>query len=110
MQHFNKLAPLALAIATGLSANVYAGERVVIHVDNAEKASLIQQVKQDGGVVRVDADGFIAVEYKNKKLTDVSAQMAVKNPRLKVEADPIRKPLALFNDDVGNPSTKQITP
>jgi len=110
MQKINKIAPLAFAIAAGLSASAYAGERVVIHVDNTEKAALIQQVKQDGGVVRVDADGFIAVEYKTKKMTDVSSQMAVKNPRWKVEADPIRKPLALFNDDVGNPSLKQITP
>ncbi|WP_026376708.1 S8 family serine peptidase [Aestuariibacter salexigens] len=106
-----KLKPLfaATLVALGASASVSAADRYIIQVDNPGKGVVKALAKQSGATIEVDADGFIAATFAGKSLDDVKGLM--NNPHVKlVEVDHVRKPLALFNDDAGNPMTQQVTP
>ena len=86
-----------------------AADRVIIQVDNANKGIVTALTKQLGGEVKVDADGFIAAQFNGKSVDEIKG--ILKNPHIKlIEEDLVRKPMALFNDDAGDPMQQQITP
>ncbi|KKO48922.1 alkaline serine protease [Arsukibacterium sp. MJ3] len=108
---FNKLSTIATAtlLAMGFTAAVAASDRVVIQVDNSKKGVVKALTKQLGGDVKVDADGFIAAQFSGKSLSEIKGLL--NNPHITlVEEDQLRKPLAVYNDDLGNPMTEQLTP
>ncbi|MCC2617452.1 S8 family serine peptidase [Aestuariibacter halophilus] len=106
----NKITPLAAATLLALgAASVQAAERYVIQVDNPGKGIVKALTKQYGGQVKIDAEGFIAAEFPGKSLDDVKGLL--NNPHVKlVEADQVRRPLAMYNDDAGDPMQQQVTP
>ncbi|GAA0853185.1 S8 family serine peptidase [Aliiglaciecola litoralis] len=106
----NKLKPLVSAtlLALGLST-AHAADRFIVQVDNPGKGIVKNLARQAGGTVKVEGNGFIAFEISGKSLSDIKGIM--NNPHVKlVEEDQIRRPMALFNDDLGDPMTQQITP
>lgn len=108
---YNKLSTIATAtlLAMGFTAAATASDRVIIQVDNSKKGVVKALAKQLGGDVKVDADGFIAAQFSGKTLSEIKGLL--NNPHITlVEEDVIRKPLAVYNDDLGNPMTEQLTP
>lgn len=108
---FNKLSTISTAtlLAMGFTATAAASDRVVIQVDNSKKGVVKALTKQLGGDVKVDADGFIAAQFSGKSLSEIKGLL--NNPHITlVEEDQLRKPLAVYNDDLGNPMTEQLTP
>lgn len=105
-----KLTPIALTTMLAISsAQAIASERYVIQVNNESKGIVKALAKKIGGTVKVEGDGFIAVQLAGKDLTEVKGLL--NNPHVKlVEIDQIRTPMAIFNDDLGNPMFQQITP
>ncbi|MGS2719476.1 S8 family serine peptidase [Paraglaciecola aestuariivivens] len=99
---------MATMLALGASAS-HASDRYVIQVDNKGKGIVKALTKQLGGSIKVEGDGFIAAELNGYSLEDVKGVM--NNPHVKlVEVDQVRKQLATFSDDAGNPMVQQITP
>jgi len=93
----------------GFTAAATASDRVVIKVDNSKKGVVKALAKQLGGNVKVDADGFIAAQFTGKSISDIKGLL--NNPHIElVEEDFIRKPLAIYADDLGNPMNDQLTP
>ena len=108
---YNKLSAIATAtlLAMGFTAAAAAADRVIIQVDNSKKGVVKALAKQLGGDVKVDADGFIAAQFSGKSLSEIKGLL--NNPHIKlVEEDMRRQPLAIYNDDLGNPMTEQLTP
>ena len=108
---YNKLSTIATAtlLAMGFTAAATASDRVIIQVDNSKKGVVKALAKQLGGDVKVDADGFIAAQFSGKSLSEIKGLL--NNPHIKlVEEDMRRQPLAIYNDDLGNPMTEQLTP
>lgn len=108
---YNKLSTIATAtlLAMGFTAAAAAADRVIIKVDNSKKGVVKALAKQLGGDVKVDADGFIAAQFSGKSLSEIKGLL--NNPHIQlVEEDMLRKPLAIYNDDLGNPMTEQLTP
>lgn len=108
---YNKLSTIATAtlLAMGFTAAAAAADRVIIQVDNSKKGVVKALAKQLGGDVKVDADGFIAAQFSGKSLSEIKGLL--NNPHIKlVEEDMRRQPLAIYNDDLGNPMTEQLTP
>jgi subtilisin family serine protease len=109
--NFTKVAPIAAAVLASLSFTqvASASERVILQVDNANKGIVTALTRQLGGQVKLEADGFISVEFTNKSFDELTG--ILKNPHIKlIEQDHIRRPMALFNDDAGNPMQDQLTP
>lgn len=106
----SKLTPLATACIMAMSATVaQAQERYVIQIDNNGKGIVKALTQQNGGRIKVEGDGFIAAEFEGFSLEQVKG--VLNNPHVKlVEVDQIRKSMAVYNDDVGNPMTTQVTP
>ena len=107
----NKFTPSL--IAAGLALSSYGAladdDRYIIQVDNNAKGIVKALAKQSGAQIHVDADGFIAATFSGKSLDDVKGLL--NNPHVKlVEADQKRAPMALFNDDAGDPTQTQLTP
>jgi subtilisin family serine protease len=108
---YNKLSTIATAtlLAMGFTAAATASDRVIIQVDNSKKGVVKALAKQLGGDVKVDADGFIAAQFSGKSLSEIKGLL--NNPHIKlVEEDQLRKPMAIYADDLGNPMTTQLTP
>jgi subtilisin family serine protease len=107
-----RLRPLfaATAIALGVSVSAQAADdRYIIQVDDSKKGVVKALARKLGGEIKVDSQGFIAATFSGKSLADVKGLL--NNPHIKlIEEDQVRKPSALFNDDIGNPMDKQITP
>jgi len=106
-----KVAPIAAAVFASLSFSqaATAAERVILQVDNANKGIVTALSRQLGGEVKLEADGFISVEFADKSFDELTG--ILKNPHIKlIEQDHIRRPMALFNDDAGNPMLNQLTP
>lgn len=107
-----KLSPIfaATALALGMSATAQAAnDRYIIQVDNSNKGVVKALAQQLGGEINVDSNGFIAATFSGKSLSEVKGLL--NNPHIKlVEEDQLRKPSALFNDDIGNPMVQQVTP
>ena len=108
---YNKLSVIATAtlLAMGFTAHASASDRVIIKVDNSKNGVVKALAKQLGGDVKVDADGFIAAQFNGKSVSEIKGLL--NNPHIQlVEEDFIRKPLALYADDAGNPMQDQLTP
>ncbi len=108
---YNKLSTIATAtlLAMGFTASAAASDRVIIQVDNSKKGVVKALAKQLGGDVKVDADGFIAAQFTGKTLSEIKGLL--NNPHIKlVEQDFERRPMAIYNDDLGNPMAEQLTP
>ncbi|MFT4937943.1 MAG: subtilisin family serine protease [Paraglaciecola sp.] len=107
-----KLKPVFIAtlLALGVSASAQAEEgRYIIQVDNNNKGLVKALTQKMGGQIKVDSNGFIAAQFSGKSLSDVKG--ILNSPHIKlIEEDQIRKPSALFNDDIGNPMAVQVTP
>lgn len=99
-------ASLILSSAHALAAS---NDRYIIQVDNNGKGIVKALAKQAGAEIHVDADGFIAATFSGKSLNEVKGLL--NNPHVSlVEVDQKRTPLALFNDDAGDPAQTQLTP
>lgn len=110
MKH-NKLSVIAAAtlLAMGFTAAASASDRVIIKVDNSKKGVVKALAKQLGGDIKVDADGFVAAQFSGKSLSEIKGLL--NNPHIElVEEDMLRKPMAIYADDLGNPMTEQLTP
>lgn len=99
---------LASTIAMSLPASA-ANERYVIQVDSLSKGIVKALVKQHGANIHVDSDGFIAATFNGTSLEEVKGLL--NNPNVKlIEEDHLRFPMAVYNNDAGNPMNQQITP
>ena len=108
MKHF-QIKALATATMMAIGATAIASERVIIQVENNGKGIVKALSKQLGGNVKVDANGFIAVEFNDMDLEQIKGLL--NNPHIKlIEKDQIRRAAGLFNDDAGDPMMQQITP
>ena len=110
MKH-NKMSAIAAAtlLAMGFTAAASASDRVIIKVDNSKKGVVKALAKQLGGEIKVDADGFVAAQFSGKSLSEIKGLL--NNPHIElVEEDMLRKPMAIYADDLGNPMTEQLTP
>lgn len=110
---FNKtIKPTLAASLVALSFTAMADNsenRYIIQVENNSKGIVKALARQAGGEIKVDANGFIAATFDGKSLAEVKGLL--NNPHVKlIEADQVRRPMALYNDDAGDPSTTQITP
>lgn len=84
-------------------------DRYIIQVDNNAKGVVKALAKKLGAELHVDGDGFFAATFSGKDLDQVKGLM--NNPHVKlVEADQKRSAMGLYNDDLGDAMTKQITP
>ncbi|WP_462150829.1 S8 family serine peptidase [Pseudoalteromonas xiamenensis] len=84
-------------------------DRYIIQVDNNSKGIIKALAKQAGAELHVDGDGFFAATFSGKDLEHVKGLM--NNPHVKaIEVDYKRTAMGLYNDDLGDPMTKQITP
>lgn len=84
-----------LAISTGANA-----ERVIITHDSND------QGLKNGHQVKVNGKGWFAVDLDENGKNSMRGRKGFK----KMEIDQKRFPLAIYNDDVGNPNIQQITP
>ncbi|MCY7296177.1 S8 family serine peptidase [Alteromonas sp. a30] len=95
---------LSMAFATSAESNRY-----IIQVDEASKGALMAMAKKHGGEINLESKGFIAATFNNMSLDKVKGMMNL--PAVKfIEEDQIRRPMSVWNDDVGNPMETQITP
>lgn len=109
--NFKKIAPLAAAVLAAVSYTqaAQASDRVILQVDNANKGIVTALTRQLGGEVKLEADGFISVQFEGKSFDEIKG--ILKNPHIKlVEQDFKRTSMALYNDDAGNPMLNQLTP
>lgn len=109
--NFKKVAPIAAAVLAAVSYTqaAQASDRVILQVDNANKGIVTALSRQLGGEVKLEADGFISVQFEGKSFEEIKG--ILKNPHIKlVEEDFKRTPMALYNDDAGNPMLDQLTP
>ena len=100
----------ATLLALGASGAAMADDsRFIIQVD-ADKQGIVKALaRQMGGDIKLDSNGFIAASFEGKSLSEVKGLL--NNPHIKmIEEDSRRVPLALFNDDSGNPMNEQLTP
>ena len=99
---------VALALSASFAAQAD-DDRFIIQVDNSKKGVVKALAKKLGGNIKVDANGFFAAEFTGKNLAEVKGLL--NNPHIKlIENDLRRVPLAVYNDDAGNPMTQQINP
>ena len=62
-----RLKPIVSATLLALSATAtQASERVIIQVDNPGKGIVKNLIRQAGGELKVEGNGFIAVQFDNK--------------------------------------------
>lgn len=106
---FSKLSA-ATIMALGLSNLALADDnRYVIQIDNNGKGIVKALAAQMGGNVVVEGNGFIAATFDGKNLDDVKGVM--NNPHVILVEDDVRRyPLAIYNDDAGDPTLAQLTP
>ncbi|MEM0515757.1 S8 family serine peptidase [Pseudoalteromonas sp. YIC-827] len=105
-----KIASALAALTLSAAASAQADDsRFVIQVDNNNKGVIKALAVQSGAEIKVDGEGFFAANFPGMDLSQVKG--VLKNPHVKlIEKDQIRKPLAVYNDDAGNPMTGQLTP
>ncbi|MET1255017.1 S8 family serine peptidase [Aliikangiella maris] len=107
----SKIQNTVLAVSLCISGNLMADDdRYIIQVDSGNRAAAIAQAKSAGGQVHLKSDEFIAVTFKGKKLEDVQGLLKNNRAVRKIEIDQRRYPLAIYNDDAGDPNSEQITP
>ena len=99
---------LTLAVTAAFSAQA-ADDRYIIKVDESKKGIVKALAKKLGAELKVDGNGFFAASFEGKNLSEVKGLL--NNPHVQmVEEDQRRMPLAIYNDDVGNAMTEQLTP
>jgi len=103
-----KSALVALAVTAAFSANA-ANDRFIIQVDNLKKSTVKKLARKYGAKIEIDSDGFISATFRGKSKSQVRAMMSDPNITM-IEEDPIRRPMSVWSDDVGNPMTQQINP
>ncbi len=100
---------ILLALGTATVAHANDSDRFIIQVDNDKKGVVKALTKKLGGEIKLDSNGFVAASFSGKDLAEVKGLL--NNPHVKlVEQDHVRKPLALYNDDIGDAMTQQLTP
>lgn len=108
----SKLTKLSAAtmLALGITGQAAADDdRYLIKVANNGKGIVKALAAQMGGEVHIEGNGFIAATFAGKNIEEVKGVM--NNPHvLLVEEDMRRMPLGIYNDDVGDPTTTQLTP
>ena len=107
----SKLKAISAATMLTLSAGSLMADdsRYIIQVDNDKKGVIKALAKKMGAELNLDANGFIAATFDGKSLSDVKGLM--NNPHIKlIEADTRRYPMAIYNDDAGDPTAQQLTP
>lgn len=107
----SKLKAISAATMLTLSAGSLQADdsRYIIQVDNDKKGVVKALAKKMGGELNLDANGFIAATFDGKSLNDVKGLL--NNPHIKlIEADTRRFPMAIYNDDAGDPTAQQLTP
>lgn len=90
---------ISAATLMALSTAAHA-ERVIVSYDSNG------QGLKKGHAVKVEGKGWFAVELDENGKNAIRGKAGFK----KMEIDHKRFPLAIFNDDIGNPMTQQITP
>jgi subtilisin family serine protease len=104
----------SLLVAFGVSVSANAAtlaenDRYIIQVDNAHKGVVKALAKKLGGDVKLDSDGFIAASFAGKDLNEVKGLL--NNPHIKlIEQDHPRKAMSIYQDDIGDAMTTQLTP
>lgn len=99
---------IAASIATAFTAQAE-NDRYIIQVDPSKKGVVKALAKQMGGDINVDSNGFFAATFSGKSLEDVKGLL--NNPHITlIEEDQIRRPMAVYADDAGDPMVTQITP
>jgi len=99
---------LAIAVTAAFSAQA-ADDRYIIKVDQSKKGVVKALAKKLGAELKVDGNGFFAASFAGKSLSEVKGLL--NNPHVQmVEEDQRRMPLGLYNDDMGNAMTEQLTP
>ncbi|MDN3652053.1 S8 family serine peptidase [Thalassotalea ponticola] len=102
------ISSLAVAISTSFSAHAD-DDRYIIQVDNHNKGTVKALAAQHGGQIKLDSNGFVVAQFNGKDLATVKGLL--NSPKIKlIEADQRRYPMALYNDDLGDPMQQQITP
>ncbi|MFT5521025.1 MAG: serine protease [Enterobacterales bacterium] len=104
---------------TGLSAVVFfilftssiikaEDSRYIIQVNESHKGNVKALARKMGGTINLEAKGFMAATFKGKSLSQVKGLLNNPNITL-IEEDFRRYPLALYNDDQGDPTSTQLT-
>ena len=86
-----------------------ANHRYIISVEDSERPVIKALTERVGGIIDMEAKGFIAATFANRTLPMVK-RLLDNTAILSIEEDVLRHPLSLFNDSVGDPMTQQITP
>ena len=105
-----KIASAIIALSVGVIAQAQADDnRYVIQVEAGHKGVVKALAKKLGGEIKLEGDEFIAATFAGKDLAQVKGLL--NNPHITlIEEDVRRTPMALYNDDAGNPMTQQVTP
>lgn len=107
-----KLSSLTVCIALSFTTSVYAeidNHRYIIQVDNGHKGVVKALAKQLGGEIKLDSDGFFAASFNGTDLSTLKGLL--NNPHIKlIEQDHPRQAFNLFNDDIGDAMSQQLTP
>jgi len=105
-----KIASAVIALSVGVIAQAHADDnRYVIQVEAGHKGIVKALAKKLGAEINLEGDEFIAATFTGKDLAQVKGLL--NNPHITlIEEDVRRHPMALFNDDAGNPMTQQVTP
>ncbi len=94
-----KMKVISAATLLALSSVAHAERVIVSHDSNANGL-------KKGHAVKAEGNGWFAVELDDAGKSAMRGKSGFKS----MEIDAKRFPLAIFNDDVGNPMTEQITP
>lgn len=90
----------ATILAMGLSAQANLSERYIVTYDSNS------QGLKKGHQIKVEGKNWFAVELDEKGKSAMKAKAGFKN----IEVDAKRFPMAIYNDDAGDPTTQQLTP
>lgn len=105
-----KITSAIITLSAGVIAQAQADDnRYVIEVEAGHQGVVKALAKKLGGEIKLEGGEFIAVTFAGKDLSQVKGLL--KNPHITlIEEDVRRQPMALYNDDTGNPMTQQVTP
>jgi serine protease len=82
--------------------------RYIIKVNETHKGNVKALAMKMGGAINLEAKGFMAATFKGRSLSQVKGLLNNPNITL-IEEDFRRYPLSLYNDDLGDPTTHQLT-
>lgn len=94
-----RMKAIGAAMLMAISIEAHA-ERVIVSYDSNS------QGLKKGHAIKVEGKGWFAVELDENGKSAIRGKAGFK----KMETDQKRFPLAIFNDDIGNPMTQQVTP